>query len=210
MRAALFALLLTLAATCQAQVYTYIDAQGNRVYTDQPRKGATPVKVPEGNRISLPATAPAARPAPAKTKAVAVTRVKHYEMFRILVPLPDATVSNASGELIVTLTSDPALDETNSYRVLLDGKPAGDPGASPVIALHSVDRGTHQLAAEILDSQGNVVERTPPQPVHVQRVSLAQKRRVHPCEEADYGVRPECPLSAKPPADDDDDEDDDG
>ncbi|WP_263261692.1 DUF4124 domain-containing protein [Pseudomonas sp. RIT-PI-S] len=209
MRPLLLAMLLCLSGLCQAQVYTYVDAQGNRVYTDQPRKGAKSVQVPEGNRINLsPASTqntPQAKPKP-KPKAPAVHRVTHYEMFRILVPLPDAGVSHASGELIVTLTSDPALAEGDVYRVLLDGQPFGEPGPSPVVALQNVDRGTHQLAAEILDSQGNVIERTPSQPVHMQRISLAQKRRVHPCKKADYGVRPECPIGDKPPDDDDDDE----
>lgn len=189
------------------QVYTYIDAQGNRVYTDQPRKGATPVKVPEGNRMSPPpakatTSAPAAPPrAPGLTR---LTRVAHYEMFRILVPLPEASVVHASGEMIVTLTSEPGLMEGHGYRVLLDGKAASEPSSSPVIALRNVDRGAHQLSAEILDAQGTVVERTPAQPVYMKRTSLAQKRRVRPCEEADYGVRPECPLSDKPVDEDED------
>jgi hypothetical protein len=33
----------------------------------------------------------------------------------------------------------------------------------------------------------------------MQRISLAQKRKVTPCKKADYGVRPECPLKDKPP-----------
>lgn len=190
---------------CQAQVYTYVDAQGNRVYTDQPRKGATPVKVPEGNRMTLSPTgithkAPATKAVP---KAPPVARANHYEMFRILVPLPDASVSNAGGELVVTLTSDPGLSNGDLYRLLLDGKPASEPGPSPVIAVQSVDRGTHQLAAEIIDARGNVIERTPPQPMHMKRTSLAQKRRIHPCRKDDYGMRPECPTSLKPPEDDD-------
>ncbi len=36
------ALLLCLACAAQAGVYTYIDAEGNRVYTDQPPAGARP------------------------------------------------------------------------------------------------------------------------------------------------------------------------
>jgi hypothetical protein len=194
-----------LSSVSQAQVYTYTDAQGNRVYTDQPRKGATAVQVPQGNRLNQPNTRPSTAPnapPPARPGTRAVTRVVHYEMFRILVPLPDASVTHASGEMIVTLTSEPALEDGHLYRVLLDGQPAAEPGTSPVIALHNVDRGTHQLAGEILDSQGNVLERTPPQPVHMKRTSLSQKRRVHPCKEADYGKRPECPLSDKPEDDD--------
>lgn len=205
MKAWLFLAFAGLASVSQAQVYTYIDAQGNRVYTDQPRKGASAVQVPQGNRLNQPNTKLPAAPGastPAKPKPMAVTRVAHYEMFRILVPLPDASVTHASGEMIVTLTSEPALEEGNLYRVLLDGKPAAEPGTSPVIALHNVDRGTHQLAGEILDTQGNVIERTPPQPVHMKRTSLSQKRRTHPCKEADYGQRPECPLADKPKEED--------
>lgn len=197
--------LMALSGVCHAQVYTYLDAQGNPVYTDKPRKGAVPVKVPEGNRMSVhplrPAPPSSTTPAP-RNAPKAKTRVPHYEMLRVLVPLPDGTVSNAGGEVIVTLTSEPGLAEGDRYRVLLDDAPVGEPGPSPVIALHGVDRGTHQLAAEIIDSQGVVIERTPPQPLHVQRTSLAQKRRIHPCEKDDYGVRPECPLSSKPDEDD--------
>jgi len=47
-----------------AQVYTYIDAQGNRVFTDQPRPGnAKKVQLPPGNRIPAPPTGTASAPA---------------------------------------------------------------------------------------------------------------------------------------------------
>ena len=65
------------------------------------------------------------------------------------------------------------------------------------------ERGTHQLAVEIIDSEGHTLERTPNQPIHVKLISLDQKRRGNPCASSDYGVRPECPLKDKPPEDDD-------
>ena len=46
--------------------------------------------------------------------------------------------------------------------------------------------------------QGRTLERTPGQPFHMVRISLAQKRMVKPCTKTDYGVRPECPLKDKP------------
>ncbi len=67
-----------------------------------------------------------------------------------------------------------------------------------MFALSNIDRGTHQLAVEILDEQDRIVERTANQPFHMQRMSLAQKRRIKPCATADYGQRPECPLAEKP------------
>jgi hypothetical protein len=67
-----------------------------------------------------------------------------------------------------------------------------------VFPLKNIDRGTHQLSVVILDENGKVLERTPNQPFHMQRISLAQKRTANPCQLPEYGVRPECPLKDKP------------
>jgi hypothetical protein len=191
----LFALLTALPAA--AQVYTYIDSEGNRVFTDQPHKGAKRVDLPPSNRISSPASTPPARTVKKPPKAPQVQQIS-YQMLRILVPLPDAAVREESGELIVTVTSEPALQEGNFYRLLLDGEAVTQPSRSPVFALKNVDRGSHKLAVEILAADGYVLERTAPQPFHMQRISLSQKRRQNPCTTENYGVRPECPLTDKP------------
>ncbi|MDU9026467.1 DUF4124 domain-containing protein [Pseudomonas mediterranea] len=190
------ALCLSLVALpAMAQVYTYVDAQGNRVFTDQPRPGnAKKVQLTPGNRMPTPPAAATAAPASeAQPKPLF-----HYEMLRLLIPEPDATIRSTAGELIVTATSEPGLKKGHRYRLLLDGRPTGEPGPSPVFALSNIDRGTHQLAVEILDEQDRIVERTANQPFHMQRISLAQKRRIKPCATADYGQRPECPLADKP------------
>lgn len=187
--------LLILAQGAQAQVYTYIDAEGNRVFTDSPRSStAERVIIAPSNSAQLGPTTPTENiTPPAVTK-----QVVHYQLLRILVPEPDASIYNASGDLIVTLTSEPGLLPGHNYRLLLDGEPQGEPSRSPVFALHNVDRGTHQLVGEIIDAAGLIVERTPAQPFHMHRMSLAQKRKINPCKKDDYGVRPECPLKDKP------------
>ncbi|MFL6531881.1 DUF4124 domain-containing protein [Pseudomonas alvandae] len=188
--------LLLIAMPGLAQVYTYIDAQGNRVFTDQPRPGnARKVQLPPGNRMPTPAAGINSTTPVEPPQAEPLFR---YEMLRLLIPEPDATIRSTAGELIVTATSEPGLQRGHRYRLLLDGKPTAEPGPSPVFALKNIDRGTHHLAVEILDEQGRIVERTANQPFHMQRMSLAQKRRVKPCAIADYGQRPECPLAEKP------------
>ena len=196
MRIALLCLAL-LALPLQAEVYTYIDAEGNRVFTDRPTPGnAERIQLAPTNAMAAPAAvapppaAPVTPPAPA------------YQLLRILVPQPDATIRDSAGNLIVTASSEPALLSGHSYRLLLDGQAVGEPGRSPVFPLENIDRGTHQLAVEIIDVQGRTVERTPNQPVHVLRISLAQKRMARPCKKDDYGVRPECPLKDKPEEED--------
>lgn len=188
--------LLLIAQGALAQVYTYIDAEGNRVFTDKPRSSsAQPVILAPSNNVQLnqPSSAPrSVAPAPVSKMAI------HYQLLRILVPEPDASIHHASGELIVTATSDPGLLPGHNYRLLLDGQAQGEPSRSPVFPLQHVDRGTHTLAVEIIDAAGLTVERTPAQPFHMHRMSLAQKRKIRPCKKDDYGVRPECPLKDKP------------
>jgi hypothetical protein len=193
MRCAVFWLLLLIGLPAMADVYTYIDAEGNRVFTDQPRKNAKRVEILPSNSTTGAPPRRALQTSPAKAKAMF-----RYDLLRILVPEPDATVRSAPGELIVSVTSDPALQPGHGYRLLVDGKPYADAGRSPVFPLSNIDRGTHQLSVEIVDETGRVLERTPNQPFHMQRISLAQKRLARPCKTDDYGVRPECPLSTKP------------
>lgn len=185
-------LLLCLAPLAQGQVYSYKDAAGNTVFTDQPRNGAKKIELAPSNRI-VP-TPPKPRPA----RTVAPVQIRHYQMLRILVPLPDAGVREEDGAMIVTVTSEPALLEGHFYQLLLDDVAVAVPSRSPVFSLENIDRGSHRLAVEIVDDKGTLIERTAAQPFHLQRTSLAQKRRVQPCQPDEYGFRPECPLSAKP------------
>lgn len=192
---ALCLILCLLALPASAEVFTYIDAQGNRVYTDQPRGNAKRVPIATSNRMS--ATPTAAVPS-STAKTITQPPPFHYDMLRVLVPEPDATIRSSAGELIVSITSEPGLQQGHRYRLLLDGQPTGEPGFSPVFPLSNIDRGSHNLSAEILDADGRTVERTANQPFHMLRISLAQKRQVKPCGTDDYGVRPECPLKDKP------------
>ncbi|MEK1942114.1 MAG: DUF4124 domain-containing protein [Pseudomonas sp.] len=193
MRFALLCLML-LGLPAAADVYTYIDSDGNRVFTDQPRGNAKKVEIAPTNGMNQ--TAP---PTVKLTAPAASAEKPAYQLLRILVPEPDAAIQEgSSGNLIVTLTSDPVLMAGHNYRLLLDGNVVGAPSRSPVFPLTNLDRGTHQLAAEIIDASGRTIERTPSQPVHILRISLDSKRRVNPCQKDDYGVRPECPIKDKP------------
>ena len=185
-----------IALPVSAEVFTYIDAQGNRTFTDQPTHGnAKRVPLATSNRMAAHPTA--AQPLLAANPPEEQP-LFHYDMLRILVPEPDATIRSSAGEIIVSVTNEPGLQPGHRYRLLLDGQPTAEPGFSPVFPLSNIDRGTHNLSVEILDEQGRTVERTANQPFHMQRTSLAQKRQVKPCTLTDYGQRPECPPKDKP------------
>ena len=187
-------LLFSVSQTVLAQVYTYIDANGNRVFTDQPHRNAKKVEIAPTNRVDQPTKAPSR----ASTPKPAARPIFHYQLLRILAPEPDSTIRDIEGNLNVTVSNDPELQPDHLYRLLLDSKPYGEPTRSPVFPLTNIDRGTHQLSVEIIDQYGRVLERTPNQPFHLVRISLAQKRLAQPCKTDDYGVRPECPIKDKP------------
>lgn len=182
-----------LAGSAPAEIYSYVDAQGNRVFTDQPRDGAPTLRLKPTNR--MPA-APA--PPPAVEKPAPRARKPGYRWLRILEPEPDVTLHDTEDALTVTAASEPGLYPGHRYRLLLDGAATGPGGGQPVFSLNDLERGTHQLVVEILDADGHPLERSAEQAVHVQRTSLIQRRLVTPCQTADYGVRPECPLEDKP------------
>lgn len=195
LRTLLCGMLLGLVPVAQAQIYTYVDAEGNRVFTDQPHKNAKRIDIAPTNKMS---STPRTRDVKASPIQPAPKPMLRYQLLRILAPEPDATLRSMEGNLIVTVTNEPALQEGHRYVLLLDNQPVGAPGRSPVFALNNIDRGTHQLSVEIYDELGRLVEKTANQPFHVQRISLNQKRLANPCQSADYGVRPECALKDKP------------
>ena len=190
----LLLLAVALLSPAQAEVYTYTDADGNRVFTDRPKAGnAKRVEMAPINSMGQP-NAPRTR----VMQMEAPIKPPEYQMLRILVPEPDAVVNDGTGDVVVSANSDPALLPTHKYRLIVDGQPSAEPGRSPVFALQGLARGTHQLAVEILDAEGLTLERTPSQPLHIRLTSLDQKRKVRPCKRRDYGVRPECPIKDKP------------
>lgn len=192
-RPALFGLLLAVSLPVTGQIYSYIDEHGNRVFTDRPGTRAAEKVQPKPSNtmpsVRVQTTPP--RQAPAE-KSVAL-----YQQLEVLQPAPDATIRDNAGTLVVSVHSEPPLQPGHEYRLLLDGAPAAT-GSEAVLGVDNVDRGTHQLAVQIIDSQGTPLAHSGPRVFHMMRTSLAQRRMAQPCEKDDYGVRPECPLRDKP------------
>lgn len=188
----LTALLLALAAPANAGIYSYIDADGNRVFTDRPAgQAAEQIELKPTNDMLAPPPAAPAVPLPAATAAI------RYQL-QIVSPAEDETIRSNAGDLQVSASGNPAPQAGHGYQLLLDGEALSTAGPETRFELHNVDRGTHRLQLRVIDAEGRELARSPARTFHLIRTSLAQRRMVNPCRKNDYGVRPECPLKDKP------------
>jgi|GEM_PF-1973887 len=153
-----------------ADIYVYIDKNGNKVYTDKKVKGAKKIKTtvkkpPKKDPSKLKENQPPVirQPAPPPYDSP-------YQLLRILYPYPDSVIEGeGNNNFIASVTSDPPLQRGHKYHLLVNDFSAGDPRSSSVFRLDDLPQGTYYLAVEILDQYDRILDRTPAQPVHIVR-----------------------------------------
>ena len=168
-----YALLLGLLVCGGADVYRWVDEQGQVVYSDMPAPGA------EQLRIDVPA--PAAQPAPAaggEEPAAGEPQppapLFRYDTFEILSPAPEEVLWNIEGQLNVSLRIRPTLQRGHSATLYLDDQPAATISSGNTSAtLSEVYRGTHSLRADIRDAAGNRLAQAPTVSFAVRQTSIA-------------------------------------
>ena len=234
---------LTLSCIClsiNAEIYSYVDANGNTIYTDNPPKGQqtrlvdielTPSRAKTNQNETIENTTAAfnnAQPTvndemktiklspPGFSNTANIEDNFHttdhsnasltsnnkpqtiYSELQIIAPSPQAVINNSGGQMMVQVKSDPALTKGDKYRLLVDKQVMGE-SASPALSLNNLKIREHNLQDIIVNDQGKIVTESAEIVFYVKQITLADRRRIKPCELADYGVRPECPLAEKPP-----------
>lgn len=180
----------------QAQnIYRTTDRHGNVTFTDNPEHGGKQIHLPP-----LPLL-PAMAPQQLAPTAVALQPVSGsmsgsgpesepgqspthpgqpfmpYDSFAISTPVNNQTLpSGAAGNVQVLLNIQPALRKDHRVRLLLDGQVSQSAMHTTTFMLSNLNRGSHQLQAELLDASGRVRHRTPAQVLHVQRASINMPR----------------------------------
>jgi len=169
--------------TANAAIYQYIDKDGNVTYTDQPVQGAKRIK-----QIQLPVQKPV--PAPPKTESrfnlltnekIAVPekakKAKPYTRVEITKPKDDEGVRGNNGDLFISVALMPALQTSFGHKIqlLFDGKKLPGSWQSNNIMLKEVYRGTHTLAAIVVDDKGKIVKQSKQITFHFLRHSILFK-----------------------------------
>ena len=157
--------LLFMAFPAGAEIYKTTDKHGNVVFTDRP-----PISGPREEVIlKAPTEIPSLAPRQTTPRIDLIPEMPEvvYDQFEISSPANDSTVRN-SGNFQIKLAIRPDLARTHRVRFLIDGEAVSGPKRSLLHSVTNMDRGTHQLKAELLDQAGNVLE-SASSTVHVRR-----------------------------------------
>jgi hypothetical protein len=160
------------AAAWAAPVWTWVDEQGRRHYSDREMPGAVQIEIGETQTFSGSALTlgnPAAT-APADT-AADDSAAAPYNVLDIVSPEPEATLRNIEGNLIVELATYPALAAEHRIDVIFDGQRQNLNARALRLSVPGVFRGEHTIQIVIIDPQGAVAQRSATVRFYVQQTS---------------------------------------
>jgi hypothetical protein len=163
--------LVTLTCPAQAEIYRYLDAEGNVTFSNQPPPGvkAQPVELAPVNTVGE--GGPSSSTAGATQAPGQAPEDAGYESFAITQPEDGTAVRNNAGNITISVDISPELRPSNEVYLYLDGVEVGH-GAVTNLALTNVDRGTHQVHAEVKDGNGKTLAKTPSVTFTLQRVHV--------------------------------------
>ncbi len=162
-------LTITLISSCSAAAALYkgLDSEGNVVYSDTPFEDAEnftppPISVMDVRKVDSEKEA-ATEEKPAEFK---------YMSFDIISPANKQTIRDAP-DVTVLLKLKPGLNMEKKHNIwmLVDGKPVVKNTQSLTVQLGRLDRGAHQLQAQIRNNEGAIIVRTRPTVVFIHKTS---------------------------------------
>lgn len=159
MRALILVLLAAVSIIAVAEVYRWVDEDGEIHYSDRPHEGAEKVLLPKAQTFSAPKRQ--SNRGSSATQADAAKKDESetvYESIAILSPAPNEVLWGTGGVVKVSLR---VLPELNSGHVLMiylnDQMVAGLTGNERETELTEVFRGEHTLRVEVRNPAGGVV-----------------------------------------------------
>jgi len=168
--------LLCASGTALAQAYRWVDENGVVHYSDRPQPGAEEIVLPDNTvttrRVVPPSFASRNDNAEADDEPEEDTGYQSLEIAR---PGAEETLWNIGGNLDVQLNLQPALKPGHRVRVYFDGEARMVTGTS--FTLPEVYRGVHNIQAEIVDQNGQLLIRSQTNRFYIQQTSIAGSNR---------------------------------
>jgi hypothetical protein len=179
----LIPILLLLPLSVLADVYKWVDEMGTIHYSDEAGKNPDATRVPssvyESPLPSRPSPPLSSLPAMSQTTPLPGDSEMEATSYSVTIvsPTRDATIRDNRGMVPVTVSTTPRPRKGLAYQVYLDGKPWYEPVASDQFTLSNVDRGTHRIKVQLLDSAGNLLDESGGVTFHLHRASVLKRAR---------------------------------
>lgn len=158
----------------QQRVYRWVDEDGVVHYSDQAVPGAEEIIIQTAPSRSQsarpPRNAPPLYERPPREEEPADDQPFSYESIAFSSPTAEQTLWNIGGTLSVEVNVTPSLRSGHRLRLYFDGEPQTITGTQAT--LQEVWRGTHNLQAEVVDSNGEMMIRSEPIRFYVQQTSI--------------------------------------
>lgn len=178
------ALLVSLAGFASAQIYTWTDAEGNKIYSDLPHPGARKIDLPPANTVDIttPQTSVDQTGSANQNEDRQDQLANGYTTLQIISPDDDEAVRANDGNVTLVVNTDPPLLPGHVLRANVDGQlreeaVAGSGQTTQRLTLRELDRGAHDIVAVVTNSRGEVVDRSQGVTVYVKRTSILQPGR---------------------------------
>lgn len=202
-RRTLLALLL-IPGIAEAVVCKTVDADGVVSYSEVPAAECPqPVKLPDYSRYA-PRPIKPRTPTAAPAAAAATERFSGYDSIQIVQPEANGTVRSNEGNVAVSLSLQPALQQGHRIKLFLDGGAVQGEFDGTAIQLSGVDRGSHSLRAVVSDAGGKRMGESPSVRFTLRKASIYDPQRdrpgINPPPEPEHPIEPgpENPVEPAP------------
>jgi hypothetical protein len=168
-------MVLTLSFGAHAEMYKWVDAEGNITYSDRPQPDSAGDKE-EVTEITLP---------PLNTSEALDTSVlrettkntqpdkKANSSIKITKPQNDEAIRQNEGNMAISVAVKPQAGD-HTVAIYVDGNEVSR-GSATSVALQNVDRGTHVITADLISPEGKVIKSASPVTFHLLRYSIRNK-----------------------------------
>jgi len=173
-RLALILCLIINSPTLFAEMYKWVDEEGNISYSDQPPyNGAEQLDTPP--LATMPATTVPKKKQPAAEETEEATV---YTSLNITSPQDDMTIRDNSGNFSISVGIKPALNtaQGHSLSLSMDGKVIKAKSSSSSFSLSNIDRGTHKFMVSVLDKSGKPLRKSKSITIHLFRQIAPRKQ----------------------------------
>jgi len=168
-----FLIIILLGSTSsQAALYKYKNKDGEVTYSDAPPyAGAEEMSPPVLQTVPAIKYQNKPKPKPEATTSRPPTR---YRSLILSQPEQDGTIRNNSGDVSITLKLEPELDTKYEHYInfYLDGKIIKKRTRALSITLNNIDRGSHNIKAEVRSKKGKLLKASPIITFHLHRFSI--------------------------------------